>query len=192
MNAVLNGVTVFLDRDGTLNDDPGYLLNPEGLVLFPGVPESVARLKQAGGIVVLLTNQSAIGRGLMDVSKLKGIHDKLERVLKEGGGCLDGIFFCPHHPDKQCDCRKPRTGLVRQAMDSLNVQPSRSYMVGDKRSDMELANTVGAVAVLVTTSSVSQQALEARDQGKLTIDYVGTSFPYVVDWILQDASKRKW
>ena len=86
MAGTLNGVTVFLDRDGTLNDDPGYLTKPEGLILFPGVVESIARLKQAGCMLVLLTNQSAIGRGYMNIAELQVIHDKLALLLKEGGG----------------------------------------------------------------------------------------------------------
>ncbi|GJL62136.1 MAG: hypothetical protein NPIRA04_07900 [Nitrospirales bacterium] len=184
-----NEVTVFVDRDGTLNQDPGYLSTPDGLVLYPGVVESVARLKRAGCSVVLVTNQSGIGRGYFTRANLQAIHDKLENILAQGGGGLDGIFFCPHLPDDGCDCRKPKAGLIRQAVETLSVSTVHSYMVGDKRSDMELAGTVGAIGVLVTTSPVSQEAIHAQMRGELHIESVTSTFSEAVEWILQDISK---
>ena len=192
MEAVLDGVTIFVDRDGTLNDDPGYLTHPDGLVLFPGVVDAVARLKRAGSRVVLVTNQSAVGRKFMTVVELSAIHDKLERLLKEGGAALDGIFFCHHLPDDGCDCRKPRPGLIHQAVEALGVTCVRSYMVGDKLSDVELANAVGAIGVLVTTTSASQPAIEAHQRGDVYIECITLSFSEAVDWIFQDALTRTW
>ncbi len=192
IKSVLDGITVFVDRDGTLNDDPGYLTHPDGLILFPGVVEAVARLKQAGSRVVLVTNQSAVGRKYMTAVELSAIHDKLERLLKEGGGALDAIFYCPHLPDDGCDCRKPRPGLIHQAKEALGIAGACSYMVGDKLADVELANVVGAIGVLVTTSSESQPAIEAHHRGDVQIECITLSFSGAVDWILQDALTRTW
>ncbi|GJL67058.1 MAG: hypothetical protein NPIRA05_20290 [Nitrospirales bacterium] len=185
-------VTVFVDRDGTLNEDPGYLSNPDGLVLYPGAIEAVARLKQAGCSVVVVTNQSGIGRGMMTRANLEAIHDRLERMVKRGGGELDGIFFCPHLPDEGCHCRKPKTGLIHQAVSALRVSTVHSYMIGDKQCDMELANNIGAIGVLVTTSSVSQEAVKAHIRGDLHIESITLNFSKAVDWILEDAAKRQW
>ncbi|MGB0909415.1 MAG: D-glycero-beta-D-manno-heptose 1,7-bisphosphate 7-phosphatase [Nitrospirales bacterium] len=192
MNGVLEGITVFVDRDGTLNDDPGYLTDPDGLILFPGVVEAVARLKQAGSRVVLVTNQSAVGRKYMTVDELTVIHDRLEKFLEDGGGSLDGIFFCPHHPDERCACRKPKPGLIQQAVHALDIQVSRSYMVGDKLSDLELAQAVGAIGVLVSTTSQSQTAIDAQNQGLIEIECTTLNFSDAVDWILRDALTRNW
>ena len=188
----LDGITVFVDRDGTLNDDPGYLSDPDGLILFPGVVEAVAKLKQAGCRVVLVTNQSGIARGYLTRSDLRAIHDKLQKLLRHGGGMLDGIFFCPHLPEEGCECRKPRPGLIHQAVETLGVHVSRSYMVGDKQSDMELANNIGAIAVLVSSSSVSEEAVQAHKHGDLFIESFTLSFCEAVEWILRDVPKRKW
>ncbi len=192
MNGVLDGITVFVDRDGTLNDDPGYLTDPDGLILFPGVVEAVAQLKQAGSRVVVVSNQSGVGRKYMTVDELTVIHDKLEKLLEGGGGSLDGIFFCPHHPDEGCACRKPKPGLIQQAVDALGIQVLHSYVIGDKLCDLELAQAVGAVGVLVATNSQSQSAIDAHEQGLVGIECTTSSFSEAVDWILQDALTRKW
>src|SRR5438093_1023531 len=107
----LDGVTVFLDRNGTLNRDTGYVKTPEELELFPGVIEAVARLNQAGARVVLTTNQSGVARGLITTAALDAIHARLRALLEAGGASLDAIYYCPHHPDDACSCRKPRPGL---------------------------------------------------------------------------------
>ncbi len=189
---LLDGITVFVDRDGTLNDDPGYLASPDMLVLFPGVVEAVAKLKRAGCCVVLVTNQSGIGRSYFTRTDLHAIHDKLQVLLRQGGGMLDGIFFCPHLPEEGCACRKPSPGLVHQAVETLGVRVSRSYVVGDKRSDMELAKNIGAIGVLVSSSAISEEAVQAHKEGVLNIECFTLSFGQAVEWILQDAPKREW
>ncbi|MCA9472012.1 MAG: HAD family hydrolase [Nitrospirales bacterium] len=188
----LNGVTIFVDRDGTLNEDPGYLKHPADLILYPGVVEGVARLKQGGCQVVLVTNQSGIGRGLLTRTDLQAVHERLQAMLKQGGGELDGIFFCPHVPDAACECRKPKTGLIRQAVEELGVEVIRSYVVGDKRCDMELAHNAGSIGVLVSTTPVSQEAIDAASRGLFSIEKNTRSFVEAVDWILHDAKTRPW
>ena len=192
MDPSLDHITVFLDRDGTLNQDSGYITTPNALVLFPGVVGAIARLNQSGSRVVLITNQSGIARGLMTVDDLHMIHRKLEHELQEGGGWLDGIFFCSHHPDDACQCRKPNPGLIKQATQELGLNMSRSYFVGDKIIDMELAKVVGSIAVLVMTSGFSQDAVHAMENNKVQVDFVASNFCEAADWIIQDAPTRKW
>ena len=192
MMSRLGKTTIFLDRDGTLNYDTGYVTSPEHLTLFPGVVESVARLNRLGHRLVLVTNQSAIARGYMTVEDLHLIHQKLHKELEVGGAWLDGIFFCPHHPEDACACRKPRPGLIHQAVKELQVNAAQSYVVGDKRIDMMLAQAVGSIGVLVMTSEFSQEALEAMERDQCQVGYVAASFSEAADWIVDDAQHRAW
>ncbi|UCE63787.1 MAG: D-glycero-beta-D-manno-heptose 1,7-bisphosphate 7-phosphatase [Nitrospirota bacterium] len=180
--------TVFLDRDGTLNRDTGYITSPAELNLFPGVVEAIVRLKQGGSRVVIITNQSGIARGLMTEDDLHMIHRKLERELVKEGGCLDGIFFCSHHPDDACQCRKPKPGLILRAAKELDLNLSRSYYVGDKVIDMQLANAVGSKAVLVMTSEYSQEAVQAMENNEIRVAFVAENFSEAANWILQDTA----
>ena len=176
MSAPFQKTTIFLDRDGTLNYDTGYVTSPENLTLFPDVVESVARLNRSGSRLVLVTNQSAIARGFMTVDDLHLIHQKLQKELEVGGGWLDGIFFCPHHPEDACVCRKPSPGLIHQAVKELHVDTEQSYVVGDKHIDMALAQAVGSIGVLVLTSEYSQEALKAMERDQCQVGYVASSF----------------
>ena len=192
MRQIVEGFTVFLDRDGTINHDSGYIASPDQFTLFPGVIEGVARLNLAGANVVVVTNQSGMARGRITSDDLHRIHGKLEASLQTGGGRVQGIFVCPHHPDDDCRCRKPNPGLIEQAVNALGIDVARSYVVGDKPIDMMLASNVQAVAVLVTTSSYSQEALQAIREGKLRVNQVSSSFSNAVDWIIEDAIVREW
>jgi len=187
----LKGVTVFLDRDGTMNRDPGYVKTPEELELFPGVVEAVARLNRAGARVVTITNQSGIARGLLTTSTLEQIHDRLRSLLKAGGACLDGIYVCPHAPDEGCGCRKPGTALVERAVADLGLDLSGAYVVGDQKRDMELAVRIGAKSLLVTTGPTSLQALaDLQTEGRQP-DYVAPGLVEAVEWIIEDAKARQ-
>ncbi|MDT3779544.1 HAD family hydrolase [Nitrospira sp. MA-1] len=181
---------VFLDRDGTLNHDTGYVTTPEQLVLFPGVPEAIARLNQLGAMVLLVTNQSAIGRGMMTIEGLEAIHERLAEMIRPYGAWIDGIFFCPHHPQDGCECRKPKAGLINQAVNRFALDVSQCYLVGDKRSDLEAAQTASVPGVLVMTSTYSADVVRARDAGQVQLDYIADSFVHAVDWIEQQMMSR--
>ena len=184
----LQGVTVFLDRDGTLNPDPGYIGSPDRFVLFPGVAAALARLTRAGARLVVVTNQSGVGRGLFSSTDLDAIHAKLRRLLHDAGASLDAIYVCPHHPDDRCRCRKPETGMVDQAVRELGIDLSRSYLIGDHAKDMELAKRVGAKRVWVTTSEHGAGALsDSGDEAAV----VAPSLDEAVTWILADAGKSE-
>ncbi len=187
MHSTLNDITVFLDRDGTLNYDTGYITSPDELNLIPGVGEAIARLRREGSRVVLITNQSGIARGLLTEGDLHMIHRKLEGELERQGGGLDGIFFCAHHPDDSCQCRKPKPGLILRAAKELDLSLSRSYYVGDKVIDMQLANAVGSKAVLVMTSEYSQTAVQAMEKNEIRVLFVAANLSEAANWILQDS-----
>jgi heptosyltransferase-2 len=187
----LKGITVFLDRDGTLNRDSGYVTTPDALELFPGVVEALARLNRAGVRVVVITNQSGIARGLLDTSTLEQIHDRLRALLEAGGASLDAIYVCPHAPDEGCACRKPGTALAERAMADLGLDLSGAYMVGDQKRDMDMARGVGAKSLLVTTGPTSVQALTDLQAEGRQPDYVASGLIEAVEWIIEDVKARQ-
>lgn len=144
---------VFLDRDGTLNPDrPGwYLTRPGQMRVYRRAPEALKLLRRAGFRLVVVTNQSGLGRGFLDEATLRRIHAKLRRLLARGGGRLDAIYHCPHHPDVRCACRKPKPLLARRAARELGLSLAGSAVIGDKPADMGLARALGIPGVLVLT-----------------------------------------
>jgi histidinol-phosphate phosphatase family protein len=176
---------VWLDRDGTVLDDPGYLSDPAGLKFLPGAPEAIREWNGAGWTVVLVTNQSGIGRGLMQRSDVEAVHAELQRRLEERGAHLDHIEICPHAPSEGCDCRKPRPGMIERARARLAV-PSAALqiVVGDKRADMELARAVGAHGVLVRTGegASTEAALSTEDlQPEQVVDDLSAAARWSLD-----------
>jgi heptosyltransferase-2 len=188
--APLDGVTVFLDRDGTLNYDPGYLKVVAELKLLSGVGPALARLKGAGARLVVVTNQSGVGRGIFSLKDLEAIHARLQGLLEQEDAALDAIYFCPHHPDAGCRCRKPEVGMVERAVSELHLDLRRSYLIGDHARDIQLAHRVGAKAILLTTVPVDAQALDMLKAEQAMPDAVAKSMADAVDWILADAAKR--
>jgi heptosyltransferase-2 len=184
VRSLLSGVTVFLDRDGTLNEDTGYVKSPEELRLLPGVVTALGRLKGAGARVIVLTNQSGIARGYFNFSDLEAIHSKLRQQLGEAGVELDGLYLCPHHPDDRCTCRKPARGMVERAVADFPIDLARSYVVGDSARDIELAKRIGAQAALVMTGPSGREALAELNERGIPPDYVAENLEQVVDWIM--------
>jgi len=174
---------IFLDRDGTMIEDPGYLSEPDEVRLLPGAGEAISMLNRAGLPVVVVTNQSGIGRGFFRAEKLGAIHARLGEVLAEEGARLDGIYFCPHLPRDKCRCRKPAPGMVERASAELGLDPEKSFVVGDKASDVGLARNVGAKAVLVMTG-------EGRDELKKLsperLHHSARDLARAVEWILRE------
>jgi lipopolysaccharide heptosyltransferase II len=183
---VLEGFTVFLDRDGTLNYDPGYLKSASELKLLPGVGPALARLKAAGARLVVVTNQSGVGRGLLTLKDLEAVHARLEGLLEQDDAALDAIYFCPHHPDDECRCRKPARGMVDRAASELQLDLRRSYLIGDHARDIQLAKAVGAKSVLVTSGRVDEQAINMLRAEQAMPDMITSSMAQAVDWILKD------
>ncbi len=143
---------VILGRDGILNVfRPDHVKGPEEWETVPGALEAVARLNHAGWHVVLATNQSGIGRGLIDMTTVNAIHQYMIKLLAEKGGRIDAVFFCPHAPNEQCDCRKPAPGLMHQVGERYGVDLAHVPMVGDTLRDLQAAQAAGCPAHLVRT-----------------------------------------
>jgi len=187
---ILSGYTIFLDRDGTLNPDPGYIKFPDQFELFPGVPDALAKLKRAGARLILVTNQSGIARGLLSHDDLTAVHAKLNALLDPAGATLDAIYFCPHHPNDGCDCRKPRRGMIDQAVRERGVDLERIYLIGDHVRDMELAKRIGARSILVTTGVVRPHEIEGLNATATTPDSIVSSMTDAAEWLLSDVAKR--
>ena len=138
------GPTVFLDRDGVINrDSPDYITAWEQFTFLPGSLAAIRRLTEAGRTVIVVTNQSAVGRGMMDLDTLESMHRKLCNAVAEKGGRIAAVFYCPHHPQAGCDCRKPEPGLIRQAQRRFNVNLAEATMIGDSARDVQCGLRAG-------------------------------------------------
>ena len=162
------GRLIVLDRDGVINEDSeAYIKSPEEWRPLPGSLEAIAALNAAGFHIVVVSNQSGIGRGLYSEATLAAIHSKMRAAVAAAGGEITGIYYCPHTPDDDCDCRKPRPGLLLQVAADFGVSLEGLPFVGDKTADIELARRVGARPLLVltgygreTTASLADSTLE--------------------------------
>lgn len=156
---------VLIDRDDTIAKDVPYCSDPKDLILFDGVPKSIKRLNDAGYLVIVVTNQSGIGRGKLTEEMLSKIHEKMIGDIEAEGGHVDDIFHCPHHPDDGCDCRKPRTGMGIAAVKKYHIDVKNSFMIGNSDADIEFGEALG-----FNTLKVSEEF----------------TFNDAVDWILEE------
>jgi D-glycero-D-manno-heptose 1,7-bisphosphate phosphatase len=141
-----------LDRDGVINyDSDEYIKSVDEFRLIPGSLAAIARLNKAGYTVVITTNQSGIARGFYDEETLNAMHNKLRALLKEHAGHIDAIYYCPHGPDDHCDCRKPKPGMLKQALQDFNASAQQAFAIGDSVRDLESAQSVGVKPILVRT-----------------------------------------
>lgn len=145
---------VFLDRDGTMIEDVDYLTEVEQIRILPGVPAALRRLREAGYLLLVVTNQSAVARGMLTEAKLADIHAELNRRLAADGAEVDAFYYCPHLPDgvvegyaRVCDCRKPAAGLFRRAAREWGVETERSYAVGDSERDVQAGRAAGCFSI---------------------------------------------
>jgi len=181
---------VFLDRDGTLIEEVGYLDRPERVEFFPWTIDAIRVLNRAGLAVVLVSNQSGIARGFFTEAVVDDVHRRISEMLAAGGARIDAYYYCPHHPDgripdlaKVCDCRKPARGLVDRAVTEFGVAPHRSFVVGDRWVDVGLARTVGAKGVLVRTGYGESE--ERKPPDGVRADVVVDNLIAASSWILQ-------
>lgn len=198
MGSVSHGKTVkravFLDRDGTVNEEVGYLRDLGKLRLIPGAGAAIKRLNESGFAVILVTNQSGVARGYFSESFVHETHALLEKMLKEEGARLDGIYYCPHHPTAGdsnytmiCDCRKPGTGLIDRAARDLALDIKNSFVVGDKWSDVELGQRAGAHTVLVKSGFAPDDPGNIRPPHMNDPDFIAHTITEAAAWIIERA-----
>ncbi len=170
---------VLLDRDGTINEEVGYVLSPAELRLIPGAADAIRRLRELGLGVLVVTNQSPVGRGWITEDELEAVHRRLRELLQAEGADLDGIEHCPHAPGTGCRCRKPATGMVERASATFGFDPAEAFVVGDHAGDMAMGRAVGARTVFVLTG----HGQEERAAAEPFADHVVANLQAAVDVI---------
>ncbi|HTZ39960.1 MAG TPA: HAD family hydrolase [Syntrophales bacterium] len=178
---------VFVDRDGTLNEEVGYLSRMDQLKIFPRAVEAIRLVNASGMKAVVISNQSGIARGYFTEDFVRSVHDRINQLLGAEGARIDGFYVCPHHPvhgsgiyKRDCDCRKPKPGLLLQAAAEMNIDLARSYMIGDMLKDIEAGKKAGARGILVKTgygSNIVRTDMPA---------YIAEDILDAVKWILRE------
>lgn len=199
---------IFLDRDGTMNEEVHYLHKPEDLKLLPGVGQAVRRFNEAGYQVVVVTNQAGVARGYYTEQDVTELHAYLNRMLMEEGAHVDAFYYCPHHPEHgigpyktECRCRKPGIGMFEQAEQAFKdgINKEESYMIGDKLLDVEAGHRYGVRSVLVGTGYGREVREEQRNKGLLdadgncldgSYDFYAEDLVQAAEWILRDQSTK--
>jgi histidinol-phosphate phosphatase family protein len=177
--------TVFLDRDGTINEDVGYLSDPAGLVVIEGAAKAIRLLNEKKIKVIVVSNQSGVGRGYYTDSDVEAVNLRLRELLAAKGAALDAIYYCNHHPDVDCQCRKPGTGMAELAALEHELNSSMAYVVGDKGSDIGLARNLKAKGILVLTGKGASE-LEGMEEAP---DFIAKDLTEAVGWIIADIER---
>jgi len=182
---------VFIDRDGTINKDVGYPNSYNMIDIFPYSFEAVKKINQADFLAVVVTNQSGIGRGYIEEKNLHALHQKMAHAFGRHGAHFDGIYYCPHYEDSEnpdykgeCSCRKPKPGMAHRAAQDLDIDLSRSYMIGDKEEDILFGKNIQASPILVLTGFGTKALHKLREKG-IEPSYVADTLYDAVEWILK-------
>lgn len=187
---------IFLDRDGTINDEVGYLDHADKLRIIPAAFEAIRLINQSGMKAVVVSNQAGIAKGLFTEKFVRKTNEQIQSALLERGAFIDRFYFCPHHPTdgmdpyrRICDCRKPEPGLLNQAAGDLDIDLARSYMIGDRYRDIETAHRVGMKGVLVLTGYGPDLMRDAGPDEANEInrpDHIAQNILDAVQWIMKD------
>jgi len=176
---------VFLDRDGTIAEEVGYLNHPSRFRMFPFVAAAIRRLNEAGFPVVVVTNQSGVGRGYFPESLVRSVNEMMKEELAAVGARIDAIHYCPHTSADRCDCRKPRPGLLERAAREHSLDLARSFVVGDRYGDIELARNVRARGILVRTGYGEGELAWHSARWPTQPNFVAEDLSKAADWILR-------
>lgn len=184
MSNSMTGYTVFIDRDGVINhDSDAYIKHPDEFHFIARSPDAIALLNAGGFQVILITNQSAVGRGMISGRTLDTIFQKMTHGVTKAGGRIKDIFFCPHTPDQGCNCRKPEPGMILQAVDRHDIDLKKTFMIGDSAKDIECGKNAGcAVTILVKTGN-GEKALAALTQKGIAPDFIAKDLYEAACWI---------
>jgi len=182
---------IFMDRDGTVCEEVGYVNHLDRIRLLPRSAAAVRLANDAGFQTVIVTNQAGVARGYFDEELVHDVHDSVRRQLAEGGARVDGIYYCPHHPEvgaapyrAECDCRKPKAGMLLRAREEMGIDLAASYMVGDSVKDLGAGRAVGATTVLVLTGYGRGEFQHQSQRWTVHPDHVSEDLLDAVQWIL--------
>ncbi|HUR54035.1 MAG TPA: D-glycero-beta-D-manno-heptose 1,7-bisphosphate 7-phosphatase [Gemmataceae bacterium] len=179
---------VFLDRDGVIIEDSHFVASAQEVRMIPGAADAIAALNAAGWVVVVVTNQSGVARGFFGEDTVEAVHAHIVEKLAERGARVDAFHYCPHHPDGEvevfradCDCRKPKPGMLRRAAEALGIDLSKSWMVGDRPTDLQAGAAVGCRTVLVRTGYGAKVDVNALDRAKVNLVAVVADLREAID-----------
>nr|WP_320190212.1 D-glycero-beta-D-manno-heptose 1,7-bisphosphate 7-phosphatase [uncultured Desulfobacter sp.] len=176
--------TVFIDRDGVINhDSDAYIKHPDEFHFISKTPDAIALLNAKGLQVILITNQSAVGRGMISISTLDAIFKKMIFGVEQAGGRIKDIFFCPHTPDQGCDCRKPEPGMILQAMKRHNIDLKKSFMIGDSAKDIECGKNAGCAQTILVKTGNGKKALAVLTEKGIVPDFIAKDLYEAACWI---------
>ncbi len=183
---------IFMDRDGTVSYEVGYVNHLDRYAIMPGTAEAIAKINASGFLAVVITNQAGVARGYFKEELIGRVHEKLKRLLAVKGAHLDGIYYCPHHPDvgdppyrQRCTCRKPEPGMIITAQKDLNIDLSASYIIGDSIKDIETGINAGVKGILLLTGYGRGEYEYASERWKVRPIHIAEDLSDAVDWILQ-------
>jgi D,D-heptose 1,7-bisphosphate phosphatase len=179
---------VFLDRDGVINREVNYLDSVDKIEILPGVPKAIKILNDNHFKVVVITNQSGVARGFFSEDTLREIHEHIENKLKEHSASIDAIYYCPHHPDEGCECRKPKTELIKRAEMDLDLDLSRSYLVGDTANDVRTGLNARLKTILVLTG-YGEAEQHRLDKEGIKVDFIAKDLLSAVHWIIGEGGR---
>ncbi len=190
MSLAGSNVAVFLDRDGTINFDPGYLGDPDKVILLPGVGQGISRLKkQIDAIIIVVSNQSGITRGLISEDDVKAVNEKINELLKEYGTGIDAFYYCPFHPDfdppEKTKCRKPSPEMILRAAKDFSIDLNKSYMVGDTLTDIEAGIKAGTKTVLLVSKDKESENFTLQNKSIIPT-FVAANFSDACNFIIDD------
>ena len=188
---------VFLDRDGTVCEEVGYLREVKDLQLIPGSAQAIRKIRQAGWKVVIISNQSGVARGYLTEETVQTIHTALREMLLKEEAEIDGIYYCPHHPkgnppyNMQCDCRKPKAGMLKQATKDLDLDLNRSIVIGDKLSDVQTAQRLNIPGILVLTGFGKGELEKYQQNWEKKPDHIAENLLEAASWFLKNSSIKE-
>jgi D-glycero-D-manno-heptose 1,7-bisphosphate phosphatase len=181
---------VFVDRDGTIIEDSGYISSPQDVQFLPGSIAAIRQLNQAGYKVIVITNQSGVARGFFGEDMLQTVDKSIHKAVLSGGGHIDAFYYCPHHSEhgvypyrQECACRKPAPGLIKKAAREHQIDLSRSFMIGDHSCDIAAGQQAGVRTVFVTTGHGAKEQHKLQQQP----DQIAANLAAAVDWVLKEA-----
>ena len=181
---------VFLDRDGTINEQMGYINHISRFKLLPRVADAIRMLNENNYLVVVVTNQSGPARGYFPVELVYEVNNYMKELLRKEGANIDAVYFCPHLPEDGCNCRKPKTGMIEMACKDLNIDLSLSYVIGDMCDDIELAKNAGIKGIMVKTGYGMGEIEYRLPKRNLKPDYIADDLFSAVKWILENDKRR--